>query len=250
MHLKKALVILIFLTLLSPFITAQEAPGDLDTLQENLENAKETAEKAKETITNEDQRTAFLKQEWTKLLENTPLGPWLKAADSFLTELDPAFRVILGIGFTFSWLFILTTVIWLVLLALGLDIARAIEAHLNTNHSEIIKWALLAVWLVLISSIRIAKALATLIISFIAGRGHWAIQTISILVVIALLVALLKYRTNLKIAYEKLKTNKQVARNKEAIKDQEEPKGKTEKEENGDIEKEAEDQAREDLESE
>ena len=121
--MKKAGLLLIFLlflnilalTLIQTNLTkAQETPPGLPP--QLAQDPQELIEKAKnQTQTS----TEYLKQEWKKMLSNTPvIGPIITVLDKIFTALNPIFKVILGVDYGLCWAFIFALMLWIILVVI------------------------------------------------------------------------------------------------------------------------------------
>lgn len=147
--MKKAgllIIALLILPLILQLVLAQEeVPGLPSTLQPG--NIEKTGEKIDETagkiedvenkLTDEEARNQYLKQEWDKiLLENKYVGSIYGFTKGVLVFLNPFFKVILGIEYSFSWAFFL---------ALLLFIAFFIIAYIPFKNYILVEYQTLAI---------------------------------------------------------------------------------------------------------
>lgn len=108
--MKKAGLFVIALLVISliPHVLAQdEVPGLGDnSLVDNVQKLQGVAD--------EDTRTEYLKQQWGELLVKAKfIGPIIKVLDAFMTAMSPFFKIVLGVPYTMSWLFIFALLIWI-----------------------------------------------------------------------------------------------------------------------------------------
>ncbi len=93
-------------------VVAQEA------FEDNINQLEDTKEKI-EVFGDKDARNEYLKQEWTKILEKTTIGKaivWF--GENILKPLNPFFKIVLGVEYSFSLAFIFAIIIWLILFVL------------------------------------------------------------------------------------------------------------------------------------
>ncbi len=96
-------------------------------LPRSFDKFKETADKLSE----EEQRKEYLKQEWTKILaKNKILGPFLFYTNEFFAFFNPFWKSIFGIPFSWSWAFIFSLGIWILLIIL---IYHPVKAFIDFN---------------------------------------------------------------------------------------------------------------------
>ena len=101
------------LSLLSSVIKAETI-----SLANNLEENVDKLNTAADTISNEDARTAYLKQEWTKIFEKSKTGRFFLGISKILASLSPVFKLLIGIEYSLSWLFFLSFGVWIALVVI------------------------------------------------------------------------------------------------------------------------------------
>ncbi len=95
-------------------------PTELEKLQEIGKN-----------LSKEEQRKQYLKQEWTKILaEHKIFGPVLFYTNNFFSFFNPIWKIIFGIEFSWSWAFIFSMILWIILIVL---IYTPIKSMSNLN---------------------------------------------------------------------------------------------------------------------
>ena len=71
-------------------------------------------------LSEEEQRKDYIKQEWTKLLsQNKFFGPILYYTNNFFSFFNPLWNLIFKISFAWSWAFILSLIIWIIIIVLS-----------------------------------------------------------------------------------------------------------------------------------
>lgn len=236
------------------FISAGDS---LDGLQERVGGIQNAAD----NIRDADYREQYLKTEWTKVMQNSKFGQKLLLVQEKFQQADPIWETIFGLSFTFSWLFFLTLFIWIFLLDAGNNLFYLLEPFFPLKIASKIRWISFFVFVVLISTVRIPKWIAILVVSFISGKGEWYVQLTSIVlffvIIILVIVYMKKIRVRVRLARikriglertrkEAKKTVKEELR-KEAIKKKKGKSKENEEDEEEDITKEARAQAEEDL---
>jgi ABC-type multidrug transport system fused ATPase/permease subunit len=106
--MKKIGAILIFsLLILNLFFLASAFAQELGDsgLPPDLEKVQQVGEQ----VSNTDTSTAYLQQEWKKILEKSQVGKFLLP---ILTLLAPVLSFVTGVKFSLSWLFALAFIIW------------------------------------------------------------------------------------------------------------------------------------------
>ena len=176
----------------------------------SIEDQINTVQDVGNTLTDDQLRSEYLKQEWTKMFEKNQFGEAILKLGDVASRLNPIFKVILGMEFSFSWLFFVTFLIYLLLIQTSFNLFTGLEPFtVPFNFSKIYKWIAFLVFVIIISTIRIPRVLANLVISLISGTGAWYIQLfamiLAIIVIIILFVFSKKLRDISKISGEKRK---------------------------------------------
>ncbi len=107
------LIVLFSLILLSIFANLSAAQDDVP-LPSEVRGLHDAGEK----LSDEEQRTEYLKQEWTKILENNAVGRGILYIGKIFQVLSPVFKLLIGIEFSFSWMFFLSLGAWTAILIL------------------------------------------------------------------------------------------------------------------------------------
>jgi len=205
-------LILIFLALiftinLFPLTNAQPSIPDITSINQEtgqlktFEEFKDTAE----TLSKEEKRKEYLKQEWTNLLaENKFIAPILFYTDKGLSLLNPFWNIIFGIEFSWSFAFFLSLIIWI---AIAILVHTPIKEFLNLNI------ILTSIFALTIASIMGYTKVISKAVDFISSLiiNFWLL-VFSIIIAILLIwmyVAILKiYGKKLKEESEKEKTHR------------------------------------------
>lgn len=126
--MKKLGVLLLILLILNIFSTilvhAQETPplpGTTGGINEEtgLPKSFDKFQEASEQLSKEEQRKEYMKQEWTKLrATNQFLAPVLFYTNKFFSFFNPLWGIIFGVEFSWSWFFILSLLIWIIIIVL------------------------------------------------------------------------------------------------------------------------------------
>lgn len=149
-------------------------------------------------LSDEDQRTAYLKQEWQKILEKSKtFGPIVK----FILKLDPVSDFILGMPIAFSWYFFLTLVIWIAFIVIIFQITSLFDITNKLIHY------LIAIGLIAaISYYRYPKSISGFIIILISLLSKtWWMQYVIIGIVILIIILATYFSTQLKIIMKAIK---------------------------------------------
>lgn len=88
-----------------------------EDLQEKTEDLQDTFEETKDKLTQEEIKDEYLKREWKAFfLDHKLFGPIIKVIDAVFTFLNPFFKLVLKIEYSFSWAFILAIILWISIL--------------------------------------------------------------------------------------------------------------------------------------
>jgi Na+-transporting methylmalonyl-CoA/oxaloacetate decarboxylase gamma subunit len=164
--------------------------GDVNP-ETGIPKTVEKVQKAGDIISDEDQRTTYLKQEWQKILEKSPtFGPIVK----FILKLDPVSNLLLGMPIAFSWYFFLTLIIW---------ITFVVFIYYATSLFEVSKWLHYIIAIALISVItyyRQPKSIATFTVGLITRLSKtWWMQYVIMGIVILVLILVIYFSKQLQI---------------------------------------------------
>ncbi|MBR9706543.1 hypothetical protein GOV14_05895 [Candidatus Pacearchaeota archaeon] len=177
----------------------------------------DTGIKIANKLSDEELRKNYLKQEWTKILNNSKAGPYLVKADEFLTKASPVFKTFLGLEFTFSWIFLLTFVIYFVLLNMVFKLSRLTKVYLDKDYQGYVRFGIIAAFFILFSSVRIPKYLASGIIILISGNAHWAVQLLLSILVTTVIIIVSIFFDQIGKFFKKLATGKKAEKSAEDI---------------------------------
>lgn len=114
MNNKTKIIFVSFLLLLLLVSNVKAEIDEIPDIQETETFGKieDTKEKISE-LSDEDIRSQYLKEEWTKLLEKGPVGQFLIKISNLFKYLNPLFLLFLKVEYTLSWIFFLTLAFWL-----------------------------------------------------------------------------------------------------------------------------------------
>jgi len=171
----------------------------LSSLSLNLVQAQDAAESGEDVIkeieitTEKLTDTDYLNQEWKNfigILKNNPI----------IKFLDPYFKFVFGLEFSWSWEFLLTVILWFVFATYLYRLFQGITIVLEKTHPKIIKvsviWPILAVLIVWIT--KIAKIAGTYAGKEIKLLGSLPEQLIIIMVLVFALLYSIAYSKLLK----------------------------------------------------
>jgi hypothetical protein len=148
------------------------AVSDLDSLADSANSAKDTLDNVNDIVSSPDKgdvATNYLKQEWGKILRDKPLiGEFLRGYDSLSPYTDPVAKWAIGLIPSFSWIFILTFLIWFTLLRysnLFFDFLKDLDVF-SKSTTNIVYFCVVVIILVLQIVQAISVMLANLIVNF------------------------------------------------------------------------------------
>jgi len=196
----KKLSVFIFVALfLVSFLFCSHTLLAADSIVGGLEGNIEKIQDTTNTLSDSDLRKDYLKQEWTKMLNNTAGGKYINQVDKILNYSSPIFEKVLGIPYSLSWVFVLSVIIFVVLLIYAGRISSFFEPFFLSYRGYAGPFIFLIIFFILLFS-KIPKYLSLVIINFISNEGSWQAQLISILIVIFIFILLgyySKYSQNL-----------------------------------------------------
>ena len=181
----------------------------LEDIAERVEEGVEKVEEIEEKLTDEEVATEYLKQEWTKILNKTAIGPFVNQADSYLEISSPFFEFFLDVPYSLSWQFVTTLLIFIVLILYISRIMAFFDPFL-IKYGQYLKIVLFAFSVYLLIITKVSKTLAFLVINFISGRGPWWAQLISILVFVLILIVLGVYSKSIEYIFKTLKERRRL----------------------------------------
>jgi len=229
------------------------AISDVDALQGDVEKLEEILG----VVGDPDDATDFLKGEWAKFLAESKAGQLLVKIGTFMKKGDFVWVFLWGLKFSFTILFLLTFIIWVFML----DIVYAIFGFLDSFGVGILnyfegrkgviskimqglawmgtrKWLYLALFVLLISWLRLPRFFATWAMEFFATQGNWVVKLISVLVGFGVLIFLSYYARKISFIFEEWKAIEELTGLKIKVEEveekAEEAKEEAKKEEKGD----------------
>jgi len=174
---KKWLFIFLFAILIMNFV----ASSSLDDAGKKLENVEGTIGK----LSDEDERSEFLKKKWTEFFENAQLKGILETIEKFFSFLNPIWENVLGRPFSFSWSFILTLMLALTFLIVLIRFALVFgDLAIPLNYSKYYNILSFILVLLLLSVSKFPLILSNWGIEMISSFDNLGIQLISIVVIL------------------------------------------------------------------
>lgn len=237
MGIKKGLLKLFFIVFLIMFLfafinnagakglTGKEISEDIAGV--DVEGMTEKITNIGDVLTDKEARSEFLKKEWVEFLSGTKAGKFLMVIDGFLVKLNPVFKTLLGLEWKFSWVFILTFVLWFLFIDYSYAISKFFEPY--SEYGKAIKWGVFLACFVFFSSVRISKLLATWVVKLVSGDMHWAWQVVLIAIIVGVLILLFTFKDKIIAFLNMLKEKARLERIEEWFKKEKEEKKKLEK---------------------
>jgi hypothetical protein len=200
-----------------------------------IDNAAKKIEDAEKIITDDDLRADYLKQEWTKILNDTAVGPILNKADGYFEYSSPFFKIILGMPYSLSWLFFLSLFIYLLLILYLYRILSFFEPFYLKYGSRVKDYATLVcvafisvfdpriIFKALVAGLfanlgflanfltnpqvpgRFHSFIAFVIINFISGKGEWWAQLLAVFIVFGVILFLGYFSKNIEFFFSQLR---------------------------------------------
>lgn len=144
-----------------------------------------------QNLSDDEARKQYLSQEWGKILEKNPVYiKYLKPSVDFYNKnlkpfLDPIFQYTIGVTPSFSWLFILTLVLWIAFVVYALRIL-----DLASIFSRWLQYLISFSTVIIMSISGVTRTIAQYIIKSISVLTSWWMQLIvASLVVVAIILA-------------------------------------------------------------
>jgi hypothetical protein len=249
--LKTVIFSLILLLFLNNALAQNSSPTNNP---DDIPKKVEEIQKYQQVLTDNTTRNEYLMKEWGKILNNSKFGPYITNTQGKIESLNPAFSIILGEKFSFSWFFVLMFFIWLVFLMASFNFLIILEFYFKPmKYAKLVKWIAFVGVFVFFSTIRIPRFLSYYIAGIILGASNWGSQLIMFFIAIVIFAFLLSlsskitksFRQGIKERKNRL-TQEKVKEQGEEIKKLEEDVRKSPPAEKS-LEKEAEEQAKEDM---
>jgi len=172
-------------------------------LPSELEDIKQTSEK----LTDEKQRTEYLKQEWEKILkDNKFFSPIISFLEFISPVTNPLFKYTIGVEPSLSWLFFLTLTLWI---ALVIYIFRIFD--LISIFSKWLDYIISFGAVIAFSLMGITKKLAEVLINTISLFSIWWMQLIGVVILIIALIVASIFSKNLQEVFKAIKEKKEKA---------------------------------------
>ncbi|MEK6855190.1 MAG: hypothetical protein AABX73_03125 [Nanoarchaeota archaeon] len=195
--MNKRTFLLIFLFLLSIIaqenIFAQETPGIKEAPL--VKDIQEGHEKIQE-IQEQQDKTAYLKQEWEKILSKNKGGKILIKISDIVKIFSPIFKIVLGVEYSLSWSFLFAVVVWT---ALFIFLVHPFTAFFGSTNLGILGGFLTASLIGLSGIIKKSVEL----LSFILNNFWIAILSFIIAIILALVFERLGMKLKKKIIRQK-----------------------------------------------
>jgi len=112
-NLRVILIIIgILILTITAFLLIKTFTGKAIDIDSQIEKIPQNPDEAKEVS------TAYLKQEWTKILQNNKVGRAILAVSNTLYSLSPVFKILIGAEYSLSWYFFLCLGVWIAIIIL------------------------------------------------------------------------------------------------------------------------------------
>lgn len=198
--------------------------GEADILGINPATIPQTPEDAKTIAKN------YLLKEWSKEFrnENGSIGKYthliFKTYDKISPYTDPVFKIILGITPEFSWLFVLTLVIWITLI-IYLYRILSVFSTFSKGTSFVISLALV----IMMSLMKIPMLFANYLISLVSLLTGFWMQLIVVIIIIILWILASMFSKEFEALMKQIKENRRKNKIEQKVEELEE-QGKSQKE--------------------
>lgn len=198
--MKKSIILFLFVLVTSGifavnFIHAFDYSDAQNTLDSSTSNLPSNPDELK------DQSTAYLKQEWTKILEKNDFGKILLSISNIFKTLSPLFKIFIGVEYSLSWLFFLS---------LGFGIFVFIIIYKALNAFAIFKpWMSISITFIILAIVNQFGILPKILGLFVPLFTNKWVILVSILIAVIILVA---YSILMKYLLKKAKEKRNKAR--------------------------------------
>lgn len=156
-------------------------------------------------LTDEQQRSQYLKQEWGKILANNKFfGPIITAYGTISPYTDPISKYTLGSEPSLTWLFFLTLVLWIAFVVYALRILE-----LTSIFSKWVQYIISFGVVIIISITGITRKIAEYIINAISILTTWWMQLIVAGIVIVAIILASVFSKNLQGLFKAMKEKKE-----------------------------------------
>lgn len=158
----------------------------------------------------------YLKQEWTKVIANTSEGKFLIEFGNVLRVFDPLFNFVLGLGFSWTWLFFTTLILFICMVVW---IYRASNFFLLLGGFSWMKYVSFIVAVFLVILLELPKLISLVVVGLILRINESLIIQILIGVVFFVFVIFLMiYSKILKRSFKKTRERMDMKKKKREVK--------------------------------
>ncbi len=203
-RIKAFLFTLLFLILsLIMFINVISAQLDsLEGIQEKLDELPSDQDEAEEAA------TAYLKKEWSKILERSQIGGILSSSENLIKKADPLFNFFFNTGFSWNFLFFILVSLWIFFVSWLYSLLTFLSIFIRIKFFNIL---LFIVSVVIVSFTAFSKTIALFFVNVIAKINNLFLQIISALVLIIFILVLSVYSGHIKKLFSSMKENRRKA---------------------------------------
>lgn len=201
------LLIFLFNVFTASFVNAQI--GDLEGIQEKLDELPSDQDEAK------DAATEYLKQEWTKILERYKFGKILLEINKVFAYLNPMFKLFLGIGYSLSFLFFIILALWIFFVSYFYRVSTFLSVFIKF---KLFKLILFILSISLVSFFRISNLMAVLFTNKVSNIDSFFYQALFASVFIFLFIILSLYSKKLENIFSSIKEKREYAGLKKELK--------------------------------
>jgi hypothetical protein len=210
--MKKAGVFLIIFVLTSMFLVSLSKAQEDVQLPDEVQKIQELGQ----NVTNDEGQieTDYLKEEWRKIIGNSGVGRLMEKTEESITPINPLFKVITGINFSWSFLFFLNLVIWACMVIYSYRILEFVAIF-----SRLVKLIIAVVFVILISLTGVTGAISRFIINSVTKIDNLGMQIVAFVCLITFFIFLSMYSKFLKDLAIKMKEKRDIKTAKETAKE-------------------------------
>ena len=191
MNIKKILSLFIVIIIFFGFFISA-IDNSIDNKIESIEDKISSVNDIANKLNDDEERGEYLKQEWKKILDGTPLGNLANTMGGFMSSLNYFWELILDMKFEYSWSFFMVFFIWLFFVNIFWNLSRGFRFYFFFFEYISMFWFLFFILLIsLISWIRLSNLLASLFVKIILTQQSFVWQMIYGGIIILILIVII-----------------------------------------------------------
>lgn len=172
------LILILTFSLLQPLVSSQDDSG----IPPEVKGITDTSERITgigKNLSDEEKRDAYLKQEWSKILEKSNAGKVILRVGKVFEALSPVSKIFIGIEYSLSWIFFLSLAFWI---AIVIIIYKPIKNFIQAD--AWVPWAIS----IIVPTLGSQFGALQMVVSFFAPLFQNLWSTITTLIVLGILI--------------------------------------------------------------